>query len=178
MRRASSSPGPSVRVSDARGRRVSAPGLATWLAGVAPGAASRREVSIALVSDAFMRKLNRRFRNVDAATDVLSFRADEDPGDPDPAAPAQGQPPERPSRWLSGDALLGDIVIATGVARRQARRAKHSYGTELRVLALHGLLHLLGHDHEHDHGEMARLERRLRRRGGLREGLVERVANA
>jgi probable rRNA maturation factor len=69
---------------------------------------------------------------------------------------------------------LGDIVIARGVARRQAREVGHSEATELRVLALHGLLHLLGYDHERDSGAMARLERRLRRRGGLREGLIER----
>jgi len=69
---------------------------------------------------------------------------------------------------------LGDIVIARGVARRQARAAGHTETTELRVLALHGLLHLLGYDHEADQGEMARLEKRLRRKGGLREGLIER----
>ncbi len=70
--------------------------------------------------------------------------------------------------------FLGDIVIARGVARRQARDAGHPESTELRVLALHGLLHLLGYDHERDTGAMARLERRLRRKGGLREGLIER----
>jgi len=70
---------------------------------------------------------------------------------------------------------LGDIVIARGVARRQARRAGHSERTELRILALHGLLHLMGYDHHRDGGTMARLERRLRRRGGLREGLIERA---
>jgi probable rRNA maturation factor len=69
---------------------------------------------------------------------------------------------------------LGDIVIARGVARRQARQAGHSEATELKVLALHGLLHLLGYDHERDNGAMARLERRLRLVGGLREGLIER----
>jgi probable rRNA maturation factor len=72
------------------------------------------------------------------------------------------------------NSFLGDIVIAARVARRQARDAGHSDLTELRILALHGLLHLLGYDHESDKGVMQRVERRLRRRGGLREGLIER----
>jgi probable rRNA maturation factor len=72
------------------------------------------------------------------------------------------------------ESFLGDIAIARGVARRQARVAGHSERTELRVLALHGLLHLLGYDHERDRGEMSRVEQHLRRRGGLREGLIER----
>lgn len=76
----------------------------------------------------------------------------------------------------SASLFLGEIVIATGVARRQAREAGHPATTELRVLALHGLLHLLGYDHERDNGRMRRLEARLRRRGGLREGLIERHA--
>jgi probable rRNA maturation factor len=71
--------------------------------------------------------------------------------------------------------FLGDIVIARGVARRQARAAGHDEATELRVLALHGLLHLLGYDHESDTGRMARIERRLRRKAGLPGGLIERV---
>jgi probable rRNA maturation factor len=73
------------------------------------------------------------------------------------------------------ESFLGDIVIARGVARRQARNARHSEQTEIRVLALHGLLHLLGHDHERDNGRMRRLERRLRRKGGLHAGLIERA---
>jgi probable rRNA maturation factor len=71
--------------------------------------------------------------------------------------------------------MLGDIVIARGVATRQARAAGHPFATELRVLALHGLLHLLGHDHERDDGAMARLEARLRRKAGLAAGLIERA---
>jgi len=73
------------------------------------------------------------------------------------------------------ESFLGDIVIARGVARRQARVAGHSELDELRLLALHGLLHLLGYDHERDDGRMLLAERRLRRRGGLREGLIERA---
>ncbi len=133
------------------GSRRPAAGLGAWLARVAPRTA-RGEVTVALVSDRRMRSLNRSFRGVDRATDVLAFAA---------------EPP-----------LLGDIVIATGVATRHAREAGHALGTELRVLALHGLLHLLGFDHETDGGAMARIERRLRRKGALREGLIERVAPA
>ena len=103
-----------------------------------------------------MRTLNRAFRGVDRATDVLSF----------PTAPDAGG---------AADDALGDVVIAAGVATRQAVAAGHTLRTELRVLALHGLLHLLGYDHEHDDGVMARTERRLRRRGQLREGLIERA---
>jgi probable rRNA maturation factor len=74
--------------------------------------------------------------------------------------------------------VLGDLVIATGVAKRQAKEAGHSYQAELRVLALHGLLHLLGYDHHDvtDHGRMARAERQLRRKGGLGSGLIERAS--
>lgn len=117
---------------------------------------------MALVPDARVRALNRQYRRKDAPTDVLSFPSFA------PSALRRAKP--------AGDenAFLGDVVIAVGVARRQAREAGHSLQTELRVLALHGLLHLLGYDHEHDEGRMARLERRLRRKGGLREGLIER----
>jgi probable rRNA maturation factor len=125
-----------------------APGLAAWLSSIAP-ARARGAMTVAIVSDARVRALNRKFRKKDRATDVLSFPAEE-PG------------------------YLGDVVISSGVAVRQARAAGHSLATELRVLALHGLLHLLGYDHERDDGQMARLERRLRRVGGLREGLIER----
>ena len=70
-----------------------------------------------------------------------------------------------------------DLAIATGRARRQARDAGHSFADELKVLALHGLLHLSGYDHDDpaDRGRMERLERRLRAQGGLHEGLIERA---
>jgi probable rRNA maturation factor len=137
-----------------------APGLARWLAAVAPSRA-RGSVSIAVVPDREVRSLNRRYRRKDTDTDVLSF----------PACAPSGLRRGRPAEERG---ILGDIVIAAGVARRQARAAGHSLQTELRVLALHGLLHLLGYDHERDDGRMARLERRLRKKGGLREGLIER----
>jgi probable rRNA maturation factor len=144
-------------VSDGRGRPVRDGGLSRWLARVAPGRI-RGEVAVALVSDAHIQKLNKQYRRKDTPTDVLSFP-------PDSTGPD--------SRASS----LGDIVIATGVARRQARDAAHSYQDELRVLALHGLLHLAGydHDHAHDAGRMARAEARLRKKGGLAAGLIERA---
>jgi probable rRNA maturation factor len=122
--------------------------LADWLARVAP-ARARGAVTVAVTTDARVRALNGRFRRVHAATDVLSFPAGE-------------------------RGVLGDIVIAAGVARRQARAEGHPVATELKVLALHGLLHLMGYDHETDDGRMARAEARLRRKGGLENGLIER----
>jgi len=125
-----------------------APGLSRWLASVAP-ARARGAMTVAIVPDGRVQQLNRRYRGKNVPTDVLSFPSDE-PG------------------------YLGDVVIAAGVARRQAADGGHSFQHELRVLALHGLLHLLGYDHERDGGRMARVEAQLRRRGGLREGLIER----
>jgi probable rRNA maturation factor len=158
-----------VTVSDGAGRRVRDGGLAGWLATIAPPRA-RGELAIALVSDARIRSLNRRFRRQDRMTDVLSFPAS---GPPSRRAEAS-----RVAAWREAEAGgLGDVVIATGVARRQAKEAGHSFQTELRVLALHGLLHLLGYDHHDsdDHGRMARLEARLGRAGGLRTGLIQRA---
>jgi probable rRNA maturation factor len=71
--------------------------------------------------------------------------------------------------------FMGDVVIASGVAKRQAKAAGHTAQTEVRVLALHGLLHLLGYDHESDDGKMAKAELRLRKKAGLKEGLIERA---
>jgi probable rRNA maturation factor len=131
---------------------------------------ARGTVSIAVVSDARVRALNRRYRGVNRATDVLSF--------PATAAPRATSLEPRVTSNEPGDKVLGDIVIARGVARQQAREAGHSELTEWRVLALHGLLHLLGYDHERDGGRMQRAESRLRRRGGLPGGLIERAGRA
>jgi probable rRNA maturation factor len=134
-----------VVTTDARGNRLAVPGLAMWLVRAAPSRV-RGVATVALVTDARMRTLNRRYRGLDYPTDVLAFPS------------ASLQPPA---------SFLGDIAIATGVARRQARAAGHSELTELRLLALHGLLHLMGYDHHVDDGTMERLEHRLRRKGGL-----------
>jgi probable rRNA maturation factor len=147
-----------VDVTDAKGRRLGAAGLAKWVAAHAP-ARARGGVTIALVSDVSMRRLNRTYRRKDYATDVLSF--------------SHAEPRSR-GRARTGP-IWGDIVIATGVARRQARAQGHPLATEIRILALHGLLHLLGYDHEKDQGEMRRAEDRLRRRAGLPAGLIARA---
>jgi probable rRNA maturation factor len=113
-------------------------------------------VSVALVGDAAMRRLNARFRGVPTSTDVLSFPASADPA---------------PGRRTA----MGDLAISVDAARRQAREMGHSVTDEVRILALHGLLHLLGYDHETDQGDMRRAEERLRRRAGLPVGLIARA---
>ena len=139
---------PGLRV-EVVGAGDGATALGRWLRRVAP-ARARGVVTVAVVPDRRVHGLNRQFRGVDAPTDVLSFPAGE-------------------------AGTLGDVVIARGVAGRQARGAGHALGTELRILALHGLLHLLGYDHERDRGRMRRLEQRLLHRTGLRGGLIERT---
>jgi probable rRNA maturation factor len=136
---------------------TAASGLGRWLVGAAPRSA-RGAVTIALVSDRAMARLNGEFRGKAQPTDVLSFPA--------------GEPAVAKARQIKE---LGDIAIARGVAVRQARREGHPLRTELRVLALHGILHLLGYDHERDNGEMRALEERLRRRAGLPTGLIART---
>jgi probable rRNA maturation factor len=101
------------------------------------------EVSVLLTGDAAIRRLNRQFRHKDKATDVLSF----------PALPGEG-----PSQ------LAGDLAVSVDTAARYARRFEHSLQQEVKILLLHGLLHLAGYDHETDAGEMALREEALRRR--------------
>jgi probable rRNA maturation factor len=109
------------------------------------------EISIAIVEDAAMTALNRRFRRKARTTDVLTFPADDSYNDP-------SQKNSRP---------LGDIVISVDQARRQAADEKHSLATEVRYLILHGVLHALGYDHETDQGEMNALEVEVRGMVGL-----------
>lgn len=98
-----------------------------------------REFSVVLMTDKTIRGYNREYRGFDKPTDVLSFRGDE--------------------------GCLGDILISSETAYNQARKSNTlSFETNLRRLALHGLLHLMGYDHESDEGEMRTIERRLRRR--------------
>jgi len=139
-------------------------GLGRWLALVAPRRA-RGQVTVAIAPDRTVRALNRRFLGIDRPTDVLSF--------PSGGRPRGAQPRRLRRRAREGD-WLGDIVIARGVARAQAREGGHPMAVEVRILALHGLLHLLGYDHETDDGRMASLEERLRRLGGLPLALLER----
>ncbi len=96
--------------------------------------------------------MNRRFRGKDQPTDVLSF----------PPAPG----------LVNG--LAGDIAISADIARQNARRLGHSTVQEIKILALHGVLHLAGYDHEHDQGRMATKEVDLRRLLSLPQGLIER----
>jgi probable rRNA maturation factor len=112
----------------------------------ASGATDRapREVSVLFCADTRMRALNRRYRGQDRPTDVLAFPA----GDP-------------------GSGFLGDIVISVPYAEREARRRREPGGREIDRLLVHGLLHLMGYDHETDDGEMDALEARIRRRLGL-----------
>ena len=185
----------SVSVTDGGGRRIRDGGLGRWLESIAP-ARARGEVAVALATDARVRTLNRQYRRKDQTTDVLAFPSEAPLKTNDELRPptlvasrqatSSGEASPKRARMRRatagttnhGTLQLGDIIIATGVARRQARDAGHSEQTELRVLALHGLLHLLGYDHHDraDRGRMARAEARLRSRGGLPEGLIERAS--
>ena len=123
-----------------RRRRVSPARLRRVLVGAASALRVKGEMSLVLAGDRLLRRLNRTYRGKDRPTDVLSF-------------PGGG-----------GEAGLGDVVISVETAERNARGLGRTLGQELDVLALHGLLHVLGYDHETDDGTMDRLERRLRRR--------------
>jgi probable rRNA maturation factor len=104
-----------------------------------------------LTDDAELQRLNRQFLGRDYPTDVLSF----------PSAEGEGS--------------IGEIAISLERAAEQARERGHSLRNEVEILLLHGVLHLLGMDHETDRGRMARAERRHRRELGLPAGLIERA---
>jgi probable rRNA maturation factor len=116
-------------------------------------------VTVCFVSDPAIARMNRKFRGKQGPTDVLSFPAHR--------SRARGARLPRRRQTRPGH-YVGDIVISPATARRYARRRSHGLASELRVLILHGMIHLAGFDHENDGGEMMQLERRLRRRLGLR----------
>jgi probable rRNA maturation factor len=113
-------------------------------------------VNVLITGSRELRALNRRFRGKDQPTDVLSFV-------PEP-------------RFV--DALAGDIAISAEIAKQNARRLGHSEAQEIKILVLHGILHLAGYDHECDHGVMAGKEAKLRKALGLPVGLIERNGRA
>ncbi len=137
-------------------RRVPRAVLRGFLSEVTKRVARGRGVVCLITDDRELRRLNRQFRGKNRATDVLSFpSADVGNGG------ASGQ-------------YLGEIAISIDRAAEQAAECGHSLADELRILMLHGLLHLSGFDHESDSGEMARAESRWRKRLGLPVGLIER----
>ena len=115
------------------------------------------EVHVLLADDATLRRLNRQFRSKDKATDVLSF------------------PAGASTAFFAEKELAGDLAISLETAAKQAKKFGHTLGDEVRVLMLHGLLHLAGFDHEQDAGQMAAREAELRSELGLPGGLIERV---
>jgi probable rRNA maturation factor len=115
-------------------------------------------VGILVTRSAELQRLNRRFRGKNKPTDVLSF----------PAATLDGQ-----EKYPF--VHMGDIAISADIAAENARRLGHSVEDEIKILILHGVLHLSGHDHEHDNGQMAALETKLRRKLQLPASLIERT---
>ena len=143
---------PAVELKLPRAARLRRRELARFLRLAAAAAGLHGEVSVLLTGDEAIRALNRKYRRIDKPTDVLSFPA---------AEIAEG--------------LAGDLVISLETARWQAEERGHSLEMEIKVLLLHGLLHLAGYDHEADNGAMHRKEVRLRRELGLTAGLIERA---
>jgi probable rRNA maturation factor len=127
--------------------------LARFLAEAQAAVRLKGEVTVLLTTDAAIRKLNRQFRGKNKTTDVLSF----------------------PVAGIGAEEIAGDLAISVPTALKQAAAQGHSLSTEIKVLILHGLLHLAGYDHEGDSGQMARRERLLRARLGLPQGLIERA---
>jgi probable rRNA maturation factor len=115
----------------------------------------RGSVSVLLSNNRELRALNRQFRGQDKPTDVLSF----------------------PSEVLGARRFVGDVAISVEIAAQNGKRLGHSTADEVKILILHGLLHLAGYDHEVDHGEMARTEEMLRKKLRLPVSLIARHAS-
>jgi probable rRNA maturation factor len=116
----------------------------------------RDTVNVLVTNSQELRSLNRRFRGADKPTDVLSF----------PSSPSTNRQTKR---------VAGEVAISADIARDNAANLGHSVAEEVKILVLHGVLHLAGFDHEHDHGEMAQKESQLRRRLNLHVSLIERA---
>ena len=143
---------PSTGSGDAAFLSLRKPELARFLTQAKRALKLRGEVTLLLADDTRIRSLNHGFRGKNKTTDVLSF----------PAA-------------ANGEGVLGDLAISVPVAAAQALTHGHSLTDELRILTLHGLLHLSGFDHETDTGEMRAREAELRDRFGLPVSLIERT---
>jgi probable rRNA maturation factor len=147
-----------ISVQPSRNLRLpSARTLARFLALAQAAVRLRGQVTVLLTTDSAIRRLNRQFRGKNKATDVLSF------------------PTERAFPGLASEQIAGDLAVSVPTALCQAIQQGHSLSTEIKVLILHGLLHIAGYDHEADSGRMARREHLLRTRLGLPQGLIERV---
>jgi probable rRNA maturation factor len=115
-------------------------------------------VAVCLVSETEMARLNKTYRKISGPTDVLSF----------PSVPGRKLLRFRPRKMvLRGGSFLGDIAISPATARRYAKKNERTLLSEIQVLILHGVLHLLGYDHETDRGQMDEVEQKLRERLGL-----------
>ena len=162
-RRSAASPSRAQSQSD---RIPSARALVRFLREAQSAVNLRGQVSVLLTTDKEIRRLNRQFRGKNKATDVLSF--------PSLTHVSKGRRHGAPRRFE----IAGDLAISVDTARKQAAGIGHSVSIEIKVLMLHGLLHLAGYDHETDDGEMARREVSLRKRLGLPLGLIERSVRA
>jgi probable rRNA maturation factor len=154
--------------------RVSISGLEKFLAAARKRLRlGPRSLTVALVTDGQIARWNRAYRGNNRPTDVLSFPANGSQAEPATSrkhhrpGPARGTRATRPSAAMQAAKYLGDIAIAPAVARRNALRIGRTFDHEMRILILHGILHLLGYDHETDTGQMDRREDRLRRELGL-----------
>jgi probable rRNA maturation factor len=132
---------------------ISSSGLSRFVNRARAAVRLEGEVEVLLTSDAEIKRLNKAFRGKNKATDVLSF-----------PAPAEAE------------GVAGDLAVSLDTAAQQAVEHGHSLRDEVRILLLHGLLHLAGEDHETDAGEMAARERELRKQLKLPVGLIERVS--
>ncbi len=130
---------------------LSEPALSRFVTRATRAVHLRGALNVLVTSSQELRALNRRFRKKDKTTDVLSF------------------PP------MFDEGFAGDIAISADIAARNAKQLGHAAADEVKILVLHGVLHLAGYDHESDAGKMARLERRLRKTLALPLGLIERA---